>query len=230
MLMLLAGSVTNYKVKADREHKRLDQQFVDGEEVIIKGPHLLIQKPERPIIMVRDPRAVISSRLGAHTANRTSDYFCGLYECNGRKGRNWGVIPLALIVMQYSDTTALGRKGLIVKYEHLVSDPDRIQRQVGAYWGLEFDRKWSEFPENWPDTYLQLWDHKLNGARPLDSGHDWKDHLPRIKEVYEKNPELQEILELLRYERNTDWLEENGITIHFSQIKEESEAVAVKTK
>lgn len=230
MLMLLAGSVTNYKVKADREHKRLDQQFVDGEEVIIKGPHLLLYKPERPIILIRDPRAVITSRLGSHTAQRTSDYFCGLYECKGRKGRNWGVIPMALIVKQYEDTTPLGRKGLVIKYEHLIKDPDRIQRQVGAYWGLEFDKKWSEFPENWPDTYLQLWGHKLNGARPLDSGHDWRDHMDRIRRVYQEHPELQEVLELLHYERDPSWLDECGIERHYSQAKQETESVTIKTK
>lgn len=229
--MLLAGSVTNVKVKADREHKRLDQQFVDGEEVIIKGPHMLLLKPERPVIMVRDPRAVITSRLGAHTANRASDYFCGPYECTGRKGRNWGVIPMTLAVLQYDRPfAARGRDGMVVKYEDLIKDPDRIQKQVGAYWKLEFDKKWSEFPENWPDTLLQLWDHKLNGARSLDSGHDWRDHIDRIKQVYKEHPEFHEILELLHYERNTDWLVENGIEPHFTHIQEESEGVTVKIK
>ena len=227
MLMLLAGSVTNYKVRADREYKRLDQQFFEGGEAIIKGPHLLMLKPHNPVIVIRDPRSVITSVMGSHTANRKSDYFCGLYHCAGKHSRNQGVMQLSWALMEYMTHQ---RKGLLVKYEHLVRTPDHIQADVGQFWGLEYDRKWSEFPEGWNDIYLQMWDHKLNGARPLDEGHDWRDHVNRVRDEFKAHPELQELLQILKYEEDASWLDEHHIERPYWYREPESEGITVKTR
>ena len=186
VLMLLYGSVTNRKVKADRESKRLDWQYLDGEEIIIKGPHLLEQKPERPVIMLRDPRAVITSRMGTHTGGKGS-YFIGL---EGRTKRSAGIYGLFLLAKEYTQETAC-----FVKYEDLVADPDAVQRRIGQWWGLDYSRKWSDYPKDWKLPDLGGWDFKLNGVRPIDKGHDWRDHMPRVEG--QNQEQIQEILEFL---------------------------------
>jgi len=228
LLLLLQGSVTNMKVKADREHKTLSQQFIGSEEVIIKGPHLLMQKPHKPLIIVRDPRSVITSRMGSHTANREGDYFCGMVDCKGRKARSQGVLQMGWVLMEYMTHK---RKGMIIRYEDLVSMPDIMQRDIESYFKLEFDRKWSEFPNGWNESLLELWDHKLNGSRPLDNGHDWRHHLPRVRSQFKEHPEMQELLCILGYEKDDSWLDDYGIPRpHWMVPQTESEGVKVAIK
>lgn len=201
MINLLKGSVINKVVKVDREYKRLSD---DSPDVIIKGPHMLMLKPIRPLIMIRDPRSIITSKMGTHTDNPT-DYFCSMSDCTGKKKA--GALQMYWVVMNLRRS----RKALVIKYEDLISHPAWIQSRVGGFWGLEYDRCWTHYPTGWGTEYLKLWDHKLNGVRRLDSGHEWRDHIKRVKQQFEEHPEMQEILEIFGYEKNDSWLDEHGI-------------------
>lgn len=201
MLMLLKGSVSNVPVKSDKEYKRVEE---DG-DWIIKGPHLVLQHPVRPVIMVRDPRSVLTSRLGTHqTKQRPTDYFYDMYTFDHRNRRGVGLMHCALAIAKYMNE----RSALIMKYEFLTKYPEVAQRQVGEWWGLEYHRDWSEYPWNLSksDRDHKVWDYKLNGVRPIDPGHDWRDHMDRVREVYTEHPELQLVLELFGYEQDTSWL------------------------
>ena len=196
---LMAGSVTNVKVDTKRERKRLDQEFDEkGNPLIIKGPHLLMLRPDKPIILIRDPRDVLTSMMDGK-------YFCHLTRCEGaRIGKDHGVTQFAMAAQRY---ITHNRIGLIVPYESLIRDPDYWQIRCSQFWGLEYSRLWHEYPDNWAD--LSRWRRKLNGIRPIGQQvHTWKDHLPRIADCVAEQPGmLQEVLELLGYEEDDSWQE-----------------------
>lgn len=181
-LILLYGSVTNYPVRSDREGKKLEWQWRDGQEVILKGPHLLAQFPERPVILVRDPRSVVTSKVG-------DSYFIGLGPPNGR---TLGIYGLFEIIRDHYSS------GCIVKYEDLVRDPDSVQRRIGEWWGLEYSRPWSEYPNNWNIPLIGMWARKMNGIRPIDQGHDWRDHMDRLEQ--QDKEQMREILAYFNYD------------------------------
>ena len=192
MLHLLKGSVTSHQVKADKEYKRIHE---DG-DWIIKGPMLVLNHPVRPVIMVRDPRSVITSKMG-----NTGDYFMDLYTFAARKSKSVGLMHVVLAIAHYM----VNGGALIVKYEDLGANPNEVQNRVGDYWGLEYNREWSGYPWDLPEEHK--WVDKLNGYRPIDAGHDWRDHRGRVNSVLSAHPELQLILELLGYEQDMDWIE-----------------------
>ena len=195
MLVLLYGSVTNYKVKAERESKKLEWQWENGEEFILKGPHLLALKPERPVILVRDPRSVVTSVMSAQR-DPNLNYFIGLEP----RGSQMGIYGLFEVIRDHYSK----HDHLLVKYEDFVSDPDKTQDLVGDYWGLEYSRRWSEYPKDWRIPNIGKWEDKLNGVRGFDSGHDWKSHIPRVRKQFKNNPQIQDILEYFGYD-GSDW-------------------------
>lgn len=199
MLVLLYGSVTSHTVKAERESKKLEWQWENGKELILKGPHLIMLKPERPVILVRDPRAVVTSVMSAHR-EPNHNYFMGL---EGR-GKQAGIYEIFEVIRDHYSK----HDHLLIRYEDFVADPDKTQGRIGEYWGLEYSRPWSEYPKDWRIPNVGRWEDKLNGVREYDFGHDWSGHVSRVRKQLKQNPQMQEILEYFGYEKDATWQEQ----------------------
>lgn len=163
MLMLLAGTVSSHSVYTERE-------AVVPEE-ICKNPWASVERPlRRPILMVRDPREIVSSMLSL-------------------KG---GYFVTGAMVLEAFDAMARYPASSHFRYADLVSNPDKMQERVGEYWELEFSRKFSDFPHADVDYLSSA--TIMNGVRPIDRGHDWREHRERIEEQFDAAPRLYDVL------------------------------------
>ena len=194
MLLLLKGTVRNKEVFIDGESKR----FADEEFVICKDPDALCTIPDlkRPIIMVRDPRAVLTSEFIEP----------GHYLVAGdvlSNGKHPGLIKNHTVMRRnyYEEN--------IFRYEQLVHIPDQMQHRIGDYWKLEFDWEFSDWPDlpRLPEI-SQMWAKKMGGRRPIDSGHDWREHMQRVRQQFDAFPELFNIVTDLGYEEDDSWYQE----------------------
>lgn len=142
---------------------------------------------KRAIIMVRDPRAVLTSK---HWSN-PDEYFVSADRCLRHKGllAMWQAIK--------------AKEGYRLRYEDLVASPDREQCRLGDEFGLDYRGKFSSFHKaHIPDRL----ERPLNGIRPVDKGHDWREHMPRIEEQFTKFPQLFDVLIEMGYEADRSWL------------------------
>lgn len=194
MLMLLKGTVRNKEVFIDGESSR----YIEDQFVICKNPEALttIKDLKKPIIMIRDPRAVLTSEF-----MKQGHYLvAGDVHSNGKH---------AGLIKNYEVARRNYKEENFFRYEHLVSRPDQMQARIEGYWDLEFDAEFSDYPVLPRLNKLSdMWRKKLQGVRPLDSGHDWKDHMPRIRQQFDAFPDLFGIVRALGYEENDDWYRE----------------------
>lgn len=195
LLALLYCTVKNKKVEISAESDR----GVNNDGWISKNPASLTEKPgiKKPVIMVRDPRAVLTSMWF------DEGYFVGGDFC--KNGKDHGLIKNYKVMRgQYSDIN-------IFRYEHLILRPDQFQDHLGQYWGLDYIDEfstWPRFPEEKMQNVKSVWRRKMNGVREIDSGHDWRDHMPRIREQFDYFPELHDMVIGLGYESDRHWYDE----------------------
>ncbi len=196
MLMLLRATVTNKEVFIDGESSR----FHDEESVICKDPAALttISDLRDPIIMVRDPRAIVTSEYMKPEAYLVA----GDVHMNGK---DKGVIKnMRVALKNYAPHN-------IFYYEHLVARAEQVQTRLESYWGLEYEGSFDDYPNT---TLLRnsrlpdMWSRKLNGLREIDKGHDWRDHLQRVRQQFDAFPELFDLTIQLGYEKDRAWYEE----------------------
>jgi len=139
------------------------------------------------IVMVRDPRSVITSEHWNHRGH----YFVSADACReGTPG----------LLEQHRAMRELD--GERVFYEELTQDPDSLQSRLGERFGFEYEGVFSDHPHGSIPSSLSK---ALNGVRPIDSGHDWRDHPERIADQFTRFPELFDVLVELGYERDRDW-------------------------
>jgi len=141
------------------------------------------------IAMLRDPRAVATSRH----ANRPDVYFSSF--------RRW------LDYLRVIERLSSHRRWLTVRYEDLLSEPDRVQNQIEtAFPFLERRRNFTGYPEG-ADVPTRA-GRSLGGARSLDRSRTdgWREHLPRIKAQIEDYPEVADKLIELGYEPDHAWM------------------------
>jgi len=141
------------------------------------------------INMVRDPRAVITS------IHRN---FPGMYFCNFRVWNECN--QKALLLMKH-------HRFLQVRYEDLVLDPDHVQDDIQtAFSFLVKERLFSEYHSFAKPSF----DAKaaMGGVRKISADRitTWKKHLPRIKHEYKQYPEIADVLIMLGYESDRDWI------------------------
>ena len=138
---------------------------------------------KRAIILVRDPRSVLTSK---HWSN-PDEYFVSADKCLRHKG---------LLAMW----DAVKRKpGYRLHYEDVVADPDQIQYELGQEFGFEYSGWFSDFHK--ADIPMKL-ERPLNGIRPVDNGHDWREHMPRIEDQFKRFPQLFDVLLEMGYEKD----------------------------
>lgn len=161
------------------------------------------------VLTLRDPRDILVSRH----AGAPGDY---LYSADAsylpEDGRPRGRLVPGLIDVHRACVAALG-SGLfpqgvfLLKYEHLVADPDRIQGLMGEGLGLGFDG--GRFSDVDGTDVPEALAAPLNGARRIDGAGvgTWRlpEHRERIRDQFTRFPELFDIVEGLGYEEGRDW-------------------------
>lgn len=146
LLLLCAGSVTNKAVYAVRE----SPSFRTCPHVISKDPFTYLRYSDirEPLYLVRDPRAVLTSKHG----NGTKFYWDDRPKLNRA--------PHSL--KEHFENLGTPR----LKYEDLCQDPDGVQQWIRKQFGLKFDRKWSEWPFD-GFSYPEYWDRSLGSLGPI---------------------------------------------------------------
>lgn len=150
--------------------------------VFRRDPRLVV------IAMLRDPRAVVTSRH----QSRSDVYFSSFM----RWRAHWQALR------ELDPHPRL----LTVRYEDLVQDPDRVQDRISAWLPqLARRRPFSEYPEG--VSVSERASMSLNGARPFDPSRidAWRQHLPRVRGQVEEHPDFLAALVDAGYEPNVDW-------------------------
>tara|TARA_A100001037_G_scaffold300592_1_gene328442 strand:+ start:1792 stop:2571 length:780 start_codon:yes stop_codon:yes gene_type:complete len=136
----------------------------------------------------RDPRSVIAS---THPSKKDL-YFADFYK--------WEQCKNALSRLHDHP------RFLLVRYEDLLTNPDREQERISQKFVLLKDiRKFSEYPNGSNPSYQA--NRSLGGTRPFDQKRisGWMNHLPRIKGQLILHPHLPEVLINTGYENNDEW-------------------------
>lgn len=140
------------------------------------------------IAMLRDPRAVITSRH----ESKPDVYFAGYLR--------W---------REYID--AIERlhdhpRFILIRYEDLLTDPDTVQTRISKQFPfLAEKRKFSVYPEGADVSDVAA--QSLNGVRPFDTSRidGWRAHLPRVNGQLRDHPNMPMDLILTGYEENDEW-------------------------
>jgi hypothetical protein len=157
------------------------------------------------IAMLRDPRAVITSR---HTS-RPDVYFAGY--------RRWCEYVAAIERLRGHP------RFMIIRYEDLLRDPDATQAAIARRFPfLQAVRPFSSYPlgSDVPEPAAA----SLNGVRPFDVSRidGWKAHLPRVKGQLQRHPQMTEDLVRTGYESDTTWTEIlHGVEPYTQDYKDE---------
>ena len=170
-----------------------------GELYISKQPndirHLQHIFPGDPSLFViylgRDPRAVITSTHGSSP---------GQYFCNYRIWRE-----CYRAAQRYQGH----KRFLSLRYEDLVTDPDREQAAIRAHFPfLEQRHYFSEYHlYASPSAAAQ---QAMRGLRQVnrESLDKWRGHLPRVAEQLRRHPALSQDLVSLGYEADEHWMQQ----------------------
>jgi Sulfotransferase domain len=142
----------------------------------------------KAIVLVRDPRDMLTSNHTSHARR----YFQDLDE--------WKSLHAAFRAQK--DQTDV----LVIKYEELVADVPRMQKQIENFTGEKMARPFDEFHQNKKEEFDAS---ALNGIRPVDRKGigRWRapEHRERIKEILQQVPDLPAILIELGYETDDSW-------------------------
>ena len=156
------------------------------------------------IAMVRDPRAVITSRH----PSRPDVFFSGF--------ARW------LDYIEEIERKREHPRWLVVRYEDLLRDPASVQSRIDARFGFLRRRgRFEQYPEGVDASDLAV--ESLNGIRPFDTERidAWRDELPRVKGQLEAHPEMARHLIALGYEPDDAWLGAlEAVAGHVQQYKD----------
>ena len=160
------------------------------------------------IIVVRDPRALVSS----HHKAVPSDFFQGYDQCyyvsdQGLSYANPGVIRTFEAIRKVAKDTR--HKVTVVRYEDIVSDPDRVQEMLHSL-GIAWRGRFSEFYKS--DIPSEL-TRALNGVRKADPSNatSWQIEESRARRVIQQftgEPRLFDLLKEWKYETGRRWFDD----------------------
>ena len=142
------------------------------------------------IAMMRDPRAVISSRH----PSRPDVFFSGF--------RRW------FEYIEEIQRLAEHPRYAVVRYEDLLRDPDGVQTAIEARFGfLVRSGRFSDYPNGVEASQLAV--ESLDGVRPFDTARidAWRSELGRIKGQLGDHPEMAGWIRRLGYESDDSWLD-----------------------
>ncbi len=215
---MLRGSIENYSL-LDREMSAvkclgLEGNFISKRPLDIFSLKEIQQANSRNkeisvIVMIRDIRGIITS-LHKSVPN---DYFIGydnqyFVPPDGEPVySNPGIIAIHNAIVNTMNNTSL--KVVILKYEELITSPDKLQNHLGQ----EFEFSYSDSFDNFhlksiPENLTRA----LNKVRPVDLSRisSWKDekHKQRIRSQFTRCPILFDILVQYKYENDRSWFNE----------------------
>ncbi len=145
----------------------------------------------KPIVMIRDPRDVLTSR---HiTTSKQRSYHMKLERWKAEQ-------PFILYYMNHPDV-------LMIKYEELTGNTDQTQERIECFVEQKSERRFSDFHKK---KRADFDDRHLNGVRPVDQKTiaRWKapEHIERICEIIKAAPGFAEDLITMGYETDTSWI------------------------
>lgn len=169
-------------------------------------------------ILIRDLREIITSRhpvvpdryfIGYDHSwwPQDSDFKMWSYDAPG-------VIDIANAIRCASKM----HNSVIIKYEDLVKNPDRIQKKITNKFGVKFGHEFSRYHEN-KTKLAYRYEGKaaakdkslvLEGGEVVNKNKRWMmiEHRERIVEQFSRCPELFDLLIEYGYEVNNDWYNE----------------------
>ncbi len=143
----------------------------------------------RPILMLRDPRDVLTSR---HVITGNERYFVDIPQ--------WK--DYTAYIQHYLNDPDV----LVVRYEDFVDDVDGWQTRIESFAGERFDRPLNQF---FTEERSDFRTRALNGVRPVDtkSVGRWckPEHRARLDEILCDVPEFPQVLIDLGYEQDQSW-------------------------
>jgi hypothetical protein len=158
------------------------------------------------IIIVRDPRSLVSSRH----KSVPSDFFQGYDQCYVVSHETISYTNPGIIRTFEAIRKATGDPRVtVISYEDIVNDPDRVQAQLNSL-DIPWRGKFSEFYKSDIPKELQ---RALNGVRKADptNATSWRTEGSRARRVIQQftaEPKLFELLEEWKYETNRRWFDD----------------------
>lgn len=159
------------------------------------------------VIVIRDPRALVSSR---HSSAPDQPFQGFDYQMWVGKTASAYVKPGVLAVYDAIDalTSADGVSSVVVRYEDLVSDPDKVQADLSRSLDLEMAGRFQDFHRAEIPADLT---RALNGVRPVEAANaeSWRTgaRLQRVCEQFRRAPDMLSILTRWGYEADDAWLD-----------------------
>lgn len=210
LYQMLRNSVTNYKMSdkelpshlSMNEHgntiskRPLDIFDVDRIVANIKNKRIIF------LFTIRDPRDILVSK---HPKVENvffvhGDFSYTFWPSRGvRKTTRGGIIDTYDRIKKARESCDT----ISIKYEDLIEDSDKIQKQLGDLFSFEYKDSFKNFHKY--DMKLSI---PLNGVREVDRNNKkkWRNHPERIKQQIKKFPEILDILIDMGYEDNKDWV------------------------
>ncbi|MDF1853928.1 hypothetical protein [Pseudooceanicola sp.] len=162
------------------------------------------------IVTLRDPRDILTSRHD----RVPDDYFCSADACYTMFGvaapkRNGpGLIEVHQAIIDVAQGPWFPQGVYFLKYEDLLADPDAVQRDLAAGFGLRFD---AAFSATRPPVQSWEMQRAMGGDRPLEHSRKgrWRgpEHRDRILDQFTRFPQLLDILVALEYEPDAGWFD-----------------------
>jgi hypothetical protein len=189
--------ISSFEIDAFEEHEAPVWQhrhnagvyLTKDPDVHVVGPRLVVDRHFYVIAMLRDPRDIVVSVHGQHPQ---------VY---------WVPLRFWKDSIKTVRTLVHCRRFIVVRYEHLVRDPDAVQDMLRRKMPfLKIKSRFSDFHKFASPSLSAL--HALGGLRPIctDSIGNWRNHLPRLAgQLLIHGPISQELIDL-GYETDDGWL------------------------
>lgn len=146
------------------------------------------------IYMLRDPRDAISSRS---------------HQNNSRDKKIWGNLQDWIRHQEIADKLSSNPRFITVRYESLVTAPDRVQDYLQSrLLFLSKRKKFSEFHNVVTPSHKST--AALGGVRPISPSSigNWRSRKAYVKAQIEKYGDVSQSLIRLGYEQDTAWMNE----------------------
>lgn len=161
------------------------------------------------IVMLRDPRDILTT----FDPRLPDDYVCSAdrsYFVAAQGGPQQilpGVLAIHDQIRRIVTSDDLPQGVVMLKYEHLVEEPRRVQHLLADGLELTFDGDFSQYSTGEIDSHGP----DLTGVRPADAPRvpRWRapHHRARIVDQFTRFPELHDMVEGLGYEQDRTWFD-----------------------
>ena len=169
----------------------------------------------RFVVTIRDPRSVLCSKHATtgdlYKVSWDRTYFGKPMKSRlqrrrrarkqnqpGRYRSKWGLLDWDAAIDGLPDPVT-------VRYEDVVSAPEKAQERLGEILGLDYRASVAGFHEAPIPERLA---YQLNGVRPVETSHteSWREQPERIKQQFSECPALHDIVIKRGYEKDTEWI------------------------